>query len=150
MLLAWVVVPVLFFTLWPVKGFQYLLPVSPALAILAGRTLGRPLPLRSRTAGKVTMGALAIATAAAWRSRRGRAGRPSVQHQLLAGSGGVIGGREREDGSRPRAATSRLLAIGPSTRNVLEYYGHRPVSALSVSSIRVTVTRPMPPCSTPT
>ena len=56
MLLAWVVVPVLFFTLWPVKGFQYLLPVSPALAILAGRALSRPLPLRRATAGKVDDG----------------------------------------------------------------------------------------------
>ena len=31
-------------------------------------------------------------------------------------------------------AGSRLLAIGPSTANVLEYYGHHPVSALSVST----------------
>jgi uroporphyrinogen-III synthase len=29
---------------------------------------------------------------------------------------------------------SRLLAIGPSTANVLEFYGRRPVSALSVSA----------------
>ena len=41
LLLAWIVVPVLFFTLWPVKGFQYLLPVAPALAVLAGRDAGR-------------------------------------------------------------------------------------------------------------
>ncbi len=39
LLLAWVIVPVLFFTLWPVKGFEYLLPVAPPLAVLAGRTL---------------------------------------------------------------------------------------------------------------
>ena len=32
----------------------------------------------------------------------------------------------------PRAA--RLLAIGPSIANVLEYYGHHQVSALSVST----------------
>jgi len=29
---------------------------------------------------------------------------------------------------------SRLLAVGPSVANVLEFYGHRPVSALSVST----------------
>jgi hypothetical protein len=29
---------------------------------------------------------------------------------------------------------ARLLTIGPSTANVLEFYGHHPVSALSVSA----------------
>jgi len=57
------VVPVLFFTLWPVKGFQYLLPVAPVLATLAGRTLTRPLPLpRPWWAGRLAMGVLAAAT----------------------------------------------------------------------------------------
>ena len=37
LLLAWIVVIVIFFELWPVKGFQYLLPAAPPLAILAAR-----------------------------------------------------------------------------------------------------------------
>jgi Dolichyl-phosphate-mannose-protein mannosyltransferase len=45
LLLAWLIVPVAFFTLWPVKGFQYLLPICPPIAILAGRTLARPFPV---------------------------------------------------------------------------------------------------------
>ena len=40
LLLAWIFVPVAFFQLWPVKGFQYLLPIAPPLAVLAGRLLG--------------------------------------------------------------------------------------------------------------
>jgi 4-amino-4-deoxy-L-arabinose transferase-like glycosyltransferase len=135
MLLAWIAVPVLFFTLWPVKGFQYLLPVSPALAILAGRALGRPLPLHPRMAGKLAMGALAMATAASAAIPAWAASQPSFSTNFLAGSGGMIGGREAGKwvlGHVP--AGSRLLAIGPSTANVLEYYGHRPVSALSVST----------------
>jgi 4-amino-4-deoxy-L-arabinose transferase-like glycosyltransferase len=135
LLLAWVVVPVLFFTLWPVKGFQYLLPVSPALAILAGRVLGRPLPLRPRTAGTVAMGALALATAASLAIPAWARSQPSFSTNFLAGSGGMIGGRDAGKwvlGHVP--AGSRLLAIGPSTANVLEYYGHHPVSALSVST----------------
>ncbi len=39
LLLTWIFVPVVFFQLWPVKGFQYLLPAAPAVALLAGRTL---------------------------------------------------------------------------------------------------------------
>ena len=39
LLLSWIVVPVLFFELWAVKGYQYLLPVAPAVALLAARAL---------------------------------------------------------------------------------------------------------------
>ena len=41
---AWLIVPVLFFTLWPVKGFQYLLPA----ARRSPSWLGAPWPARSR------------------------------------------------------------------------------------------------------
>lgn len=41
LLVSWVTVPVLFFTLWPVKGYQYLLPIAPVLAVLAARALIR-------------------------------------------------------------------------------------------------------------
>ena len=37
LLMAWIAVPCVVFQLWPVKGFQYLLPIAPAIAILAGR-----------------------------------------------------------------------------------------------------------------
>jgi hypothetical protein len=47
----------------------------------------------------------------------------------------MVGGREAGKWVLDHVpAGSRLLAIGPSTANVLEYYGHRPVSALSVST----------------
>src|SRR5512133_3110463 len=41
LLLSWIIVPVAFFQLWPVKGFQYLLPIAPAVAVLAARMLAR-------------------------------------------------------------------------------------------------------------
>ncbi|MBX6341885.1 MAG: glycosyltransferase family 39 protein, partial [Thermomicrobiaceae bacterium] len=63
LLCAWIVVPCVFFELWPVKGFQYLLPIAPAVALLAARTLTasyRPLgPLQARP----------------WAARLGRAAR---------------------------------------------------------------------------
>ncbi|MBX6749940.1 MAG: glycosyltransferase family 39 protein [Micromonosporaceae bacterium] len=50
LLVSWMTVPVVFFTLWPVKGYQYLLPIAPVLAVLAARTLVRvPDALRPAT-----------------------------------------------------------------------------------------------------
>src|SRR5512134_3617833 len=39
LLIWWIIVPVVFFQVWPTKGFQYLLPIAPGFAVLAGRTL---------------------------------------------------------------------------------------------------------------
>ena len=81
------------------------------------------------------MGALAMAVAASLAVPAWAQSQPSFSTNFLAGSGGMIGGREAGTWIlRHVPAGSRLLAIGPSTANVLEYYGHRPVSALSVST----------------
>jgi len=159
LLLAWLVIPVIFFTLWPVKGFEYLLPVAPPLAILAGRTLARPLPLPSKSLPSTSLPSKSLPGGEWLRSRSWLPGaamaalasitvgslvvstwshiEPSASTSFLAGSGGLNGGRQAGDWiahNAPRGA--RLLAIGPSVANVLEFYGHRPVSALSVSPNR--------------
>jgi hypothetical protein len=41
LLFCWIAVPFAFFEIWPVKGYQYLLPTSPAVAILAGLAFDR-------------------------------------------------------------------------------------------------------------
>lgn len=144
LLISWLVIPVIFFTLWPVKGFEYLLPVTVPLAILAGRTLARPLPLprggwrwcRWWRPGAAMAVLAAITVCSLVVSSWGRI-EPSASSSFLAGSGGLNGGRQAGDWvarNAPRGA--RLLAIGPSVANVLEFYGRRPVSALSVSPNR--------------
>jgi 4-amino-4-deoxy-L-arabinose transferase-like glycosyltransferase len=59
LLLSWIIVPVAFFELWPVKGFQYLLPIAAPLAVLAGRTLsvGLGTPTHLPRVGGVGSGA---------------------------------------------------------------------------------------------
>jgi len=157
LLLAWLIVPVLFFSLWPLKGFEYLLPVSPPLAILAGRTLARPLsrpewhrqpgwlrwPDRLTRPGslarpqglpRAVMGVLAAATAVSMVIPAWQRIEPSTSASFLAGSGGMNGGRQAGRWILhhiPQGA--RLLAIGPSVANVLEFYGHHQVAALSIS-----------------
>jgi hypothetical protein len=210
LLLAWLIVPMLFFTLWPVKGFEYLLPVAPPLAILAGRALSRPLPgwfrqsarlerparprrsarlelpaqlelpaklelpaqlerparlelaarverpprferlarlellarLRiprwlaaPKAAQRAAMGVLAAATVVSMAVPAWARVEPSTSTAFLAGSGGLNGGRQAGNWilrNVPQGA--RLLAIGPSVANVLEFYGHHQVSALSIST----------------
>jgi 4-amino-4-deoxy-L-arabinose transferase-like glycosyltransferase len=129
LLLCWILVPVVFFELWPVKGFQYLLPVAPALAVLAGRALS------GRWASSPAFGALATATVAVslliptWNRIDG-----SARGSLLAGAGGLPGGREAGrwiDEHVPLGATA--MTIGPSMANLVQYYGHRRAYGLSVS-----------------
>jgi Dolichyl-phosphate-mannose-protein mannosyltransferase len=141
LLLAWIVIPVAFFQLWPVKGFQYLLPISIPVATLAAFTVTDVLPLTlwSRVASRrvrTVLLPLLLATLIG-----GSLGLHSwfrvqvaISGEFLAGSGGVPGGREAGTWIRdhvPEGAT--LMTIGPSMANILMYYGQRQAYGLSVS-----------------
>jgi Dolichyl-phosphate-mannose-protein mannosyltransferase len=130
LLVSWIAVPVVFFWLWPVKGFQYLLPIAPPLALLAGRSLSRlPSPA---TRGLQALAAAIVALSLlvpAWERVEGA--RPE---NFVAGSGGLPGGRELGewiDERVPKGAT--FMTIGPSMANLVQYYGRRKAYGLSVS-----------------
>ncbi|WP_340682726.1 ArnT family glycosyltransferase [Amycolatopsis coloradensis] len=138
LLVCWMCVPLVFFHLWPVKGYQYLLPIVPAVAALAARTgVHAAVPWLSgrrpavarwvRALLVLTVGASLLAPA--W-----KAVNPDPDTTFLAGSGGVPGGREA--GRWIKAGLpegSRLMTIGPSMANLVRFYGHRSAFALSVS-----------------
>jgi 4-amino-4-deoxy-L-arabinose transferase-like glycosyltransferase len=145
LLLSWIAVPAAFFQLFPVKGFQYLLPIAPALAVLAGRFLSHwdprsvPSPtgvLRlsgvpgARFTVPVALGVVLVSLVIpTWQRVQ-----PSNASTLLAGSGGLPRGREAGRwiaGNVPQGA--QMMSIGPSMANVLQFYGHRKVYGLSVS-----------------
>jgi hypothetical protein len=126
LLLSWILAPALFFQVWPVKGYQYLLPAAPPLALLAARGIAglggwvRPVALTA------VLASLVIPT---WHRIQ-----PSHSSSSLAGTGGVPGGREagRWVGANvPQGAT--LMTIGPSMANLIEFYGRRKAYGLSVS-----------------
>ena len=123
LLLCWIAVPVLFFELWPVKGFQYLLPIVAPVAVLAARPLvGR----RMRPVLAVVCASLLVVTV-------GRVA-ATEQRTMLAGAGGVPAGREAGewiDSNVPRGAT--FMTIGPSMANLVQFYGRREAYGLSVS-----------------
>ncbi|HSB02293.1 MAG TPA: glycosyltransferase family 39 protein [Anaerolineales bacterium] len=140
LLIWWIVVPVLFFQIWPTKGFQYLLPIAPPFALLASRTLLRWLWVNNPFSGEGRVstswirvfagGAMILSLLnSSW-----LAVQPPTTGTFIAGTGGVPGGREAGEwikANLPSEAT--LLTIGPSMANILQYYGHRKALALSIS-----------------
>ena len=148
LLVAWLLVPLAFFEIWPVKGYQYLLPAAPAIAILAARAFEAPWTdwFRERIAragftgerldGARAFGAVLIpivalltlvpATSAAVLD-------PSARGSL-AGTGGLPGGREAGQWIQENVPTgATFMTIGPTLSNVIQFYGQRHSLALSVS-----------------
>jgi 4-amino-4-deoxy-L-arabinose transferase-like glycosyltransferase len=148
LLLAWVFVPIAFFEAWPVKGYQYLLPVAPALALLAARTLEAPWSVwlgnwlrRRKIDAKQLVGAGAFASilvpalvvVSLAPTTLATVATTSSQGSL-AGTGGLPGGREAGMWIRdhvPKGAT--FMTIGPTMSNIIQFYGQRHSLALSVS-----------------
>lgn len=141
LLLAWIAVPVVFFTLWPTKGYQYLLPIAPAVAVLGARGIvslywirwfrpAKRLRLRRAAVVVATLGATISLILPAWTLVN-----PSSSGTFLAGTGGVPGGREAGLWLKHNTpGNSQLLSIGPSMANILQFYGQRRTYGLSVSS----------------
>jgi 4-amino-4-deoxy-L-arabinose transferase-like glycosyltransferase len=144
LLLSWILVPMAFFQIWPVKGFQYLLPIAPALALLAGWALGA-LVLRARSDHQVfSLGsllrlpvvhwAMIAITAASLFLTSWQQIQPMTSYTFLAGTGGVAGGREVGNwiqNNVPRNAV--FMTIGPSMANIIQFYGARSAYGLAVS-----------------
>jgi len=140
LLLWWIVVPVVFFQIWPTKGYQYLLPIAPPLVVLASRTLIRWLWMDNPVSGERRVSTLWIRVLAGGAmilsllNSSWLAIQPATTGAFIAGTGGVPGGREAGEWVQeniPSDAT--LLTIGPSMANILQFYGHRKALGLSVS-----------------
>ena len=139
LLLCWIVVPAAFFQIWPTKGFQYLLPIAPPIAVLAGRAIARWWPedfsfsgirisralIKTTTVGIIALSLLLSSIQLIT---------PATSGTFVAGTGGVPGGREAGQwiaANIPAGAT--FMTVGPSMANILQFYGHRKAYGLSVS-----------------
>jgi hypothetical protein len=142
LLVSWILIPCLFFTVWAVKGYQYLLPIAVPMAVLAAMVVvSLPLPEFRKWIGGVTvstnglraLAGLALAVSLflpSWHQVQPS----SAGENFLAGTGGVPGGREAGTWVAehlPRGST--MLAVGPSMANIIQFYGHRRVYGLAVS-----------------
>jgi hypothetical protein len=140
LLMWWIIVPVVFFQVWPTKGYQYLLPIAPAFAVLASRTLIRWLWMDSLTSREPRVSTLWIRVVAgglmilmllntSWLAIQ-----PATTGTFIAGTGGVPGGREAGKWIQKNLPSdASMLTIGPSMANILQFYGHRQALGLSVS-----------------
>ncbi len=144
LLLSWILVPVLFFQIWPVKGYQYLLEIAPPVAILAARLLGysrNAIRNRQDTArvGRVGMppviswivSAVVVFSLgfSSWQRIQ-----PQPSAEFLAGTGGVPGGREAGAWIQANVPTySQFMTIGPSMANIIQFYGARKAYGLGTS-----------------
>lgn len=152
-----------FFQVWPTKGFEYLMPVVPAVVYMAGRgaialgeigpALARPIRMERfewRWAASFAL-ALTLISSAPSAARAAVTPVPAdtasaiatdsdlVQgndsgRTFLAGSGGLAASRPTGEWIRDNTLPSaRFLTIGPSFANVVQFYGQRKALALSVS-----------------
>lgn len=141
LLVCWTVVPIVYYELWPVKGFQYLMPIAPVVAILAARAiallasrdrvrvLGRPV-----RGAYLALAAVVVIAGLGVRDSWSRITPSGAGTSVLAGAGGVPGGREAGTWINehvPKGAT--LLTVGPSMANLVQWYGDRKAYGLSVS-----------------
>ncbi len=137
LLVCWILVPFVTLEFYPLKGYQYLLPIAPAVAVLAARGLTTwHLPARwDKFTDAVVRPALIVVVVASLIPLTWAVMFPSPTGSALAGQGGVPGGREAGQwvGANLVPGTD-LMTIGPSMANILEYYGHRPAQGLSVST----------------
>jgi hypothetical protein len=146
LLVSWIIVPFAFFQLWPVKGYQYLLPIAPSVALLAGHLIAKLVnhgqqarfPTRSPAyfsvppilSWLVAGGLLFSLGSASWKQVQ-----PETSSLFLAGTGGVPGGRETGAWIVQNVpANSTFMTIGPSMANIIEFYGQRKAYGLSVSA----------------
>ncbi|MEU0877983.1 glycosyltransferase family 39 protein [Lentzea sp. NPDC005914] len=130
LLACWILVPLGFFEVWPVKGYQYLLLTAPAVALLAARAMTRiSLPQRYLHAALVAVVLLSLIVPS-W-----LAVNPAPSATYLAGSGGVPTGREAGQwikANLPQGGT--VMTLGPTMANLVRFYGNRRAYALSVST----------------
>jgi hypothetical protein len=132
---CWILVPLVFFEIWPTKGYQYLLPIAPAFAMLAARAAVRiVIPAIGARREQILRAGLIFAATASLAVSSWQAVNPAPSPAFLAGSGGVPGGRETGEWINANLPEgSRVLALGPSMANLVQFYGRRRAYGLSVS-----------------
>jgi hypothetical protein len=146
LLFSWIIVPIVFFQLWPVKGYQYLLPIAPPLALLAGSLFAKII-VEDRREGspEIRIGNATFPPIIAWilvgvvvltiSISSWMRIQPKTSSLFLAGTGGVPGGRETGLWIKDNVPlNAQFMTIGPSMANIIKFYGERIANGISVNS----------------
>ena len=154
---------VVFFEIWPTKGFEYLMPIVPGVVYMAGRgaialselgpsfarlfrmerlefrwaaSLGLSLALASMAPPIVdaAVNARSVGPSAAVATDSDVLQPAASVKTFVAGTGGLEASRPSGEWIRTHTLPSaEFLTIGPSFGNVIQFYGQRKAFALSVS-----------------
>ena len=144
LLLAWIIVPMAFFQIWPVKGFQYLLPIATPVALLAARLLSKLVVEARNLRSALLFPKLYIPPMASWLAVAAivislgfsswQRIQPETSSLFLAGTGGVPGGREAGTWIQENVPEyAHFMTIGPSMANIIQFYGQRKTYGVSIS-----------------
>jgi len=134
---TWILVVLGFIQLWPLKGFHYILPVVPAVALLTARVIDHLWTSESRMGVRKILSLVLIGMALAgglYVSLTESVLSVDYSKIGLAGYSGLPSAREAALWIRyntPERAS--VLTIGPTMLNVIKFYADRDGYAMSVS-----------------
>jgi 4-amino-4-deoxy-L-arabinose transferase-like glycosyltransferase len=140
--LLWLAIPAAFFQFWTVKGFHYMIPVAPAVCLLAARffDVNWARSFHVQLSRSVSPGTsrlfttlLVLITASTLFITYTNVISAS-QTTPLAGLSGLQGTRELGRwivANVPEGSV--FLTIGPTMANIIQFYGNRQAYALSIS-----------------
>ena len=137
MLACWAAAPIVFFQIYPLKGYAYLLPGAPAIGLLAARFITGIDGCAWISAQKAAVAktALSVGIAVSMAAGLWAVVLPSPAAAGLASTGGLPGGREAGKWVATHLVPgSELMTLGPTMANVIEFYSHYPAQGLSVST----------------
>lgn len=135
-LLLWFLIPYIFFQFWPVKGFQYLISLVPALCLLVAMMLDSTWLKKTKYSKILTLGLMSFLLLSNNVIFKGFQPPEGVldDSSILAGSGGLPHAREAALWIKDNTPEgSVFMTIGPSMANIIKFYGNREALGLSVS-----------------
>ncbi|MFN8639717.1 MAG: glycosyltransferase family 39 protein [Dehalococcoidia bacterium] len=132
MVSLWVLVPLAAYLAWPSRGFTFLAPLAPALAIMLARSADAVAAVISRQAPVRVAVALVAALCLVFAGSSAAALSGRVLDAAQAGVEGVVGGRNAGAWVRANVpAGGTILATNDAFGDVLQFYGERRVLVLA-------------------
>ncbi len=136
LLLIFITIPLIFFQVWPTKGFHYLIVLVPPLVIFGVSFLFsdwfKKLP-RYKIISLILIPLIILSTNQVIGYIY-----PSKDQKFLAGSGGLPNVREAALWLKENSdQNSTIMAIGPTMGNIIKFYANRDTLSLNINPTKI-------------